>query len=93
MTKDEKIEIIRDYTKCINENKPPIVMFPFIFQDVIKICDTILDGNSVIINLMYLEKAEKLRVLDFVCGLAYSLKLKKEKIESGVYLFEHIKRY
>ena len=90
--KDEKIEIIRDYTKCINENKPPIVMFPFIFQDVIKICDTILDGNSVIINLMYLEKAEKLRVLDFVCGLAYSLKLKKEKIESGVYLFEHIKR-
>lgn len=81
-------EIIVDYSipkgVC-----PPVVIFAFVFEDVIKVADTLKDDKDVIVNITYLSRNTKLRFLDFVCGLAYGLGLKKERIENGVYLFSH----
>lgn len=81
-------EVIVDYSvpkgKC-----PPVVIFAFVFEDVIKVADTLKEDRDVIINITYLTTSAKLRFLDFICGLAYGLGLKKEKIENGVYQFTH----
>lgn len=89
MVKTPETEVIVDYTGKLAGGPPPVVFFPFIFQDVIRIADTLRDRLDVIVNLTHVQKAEKLRVLDFLCGFSYALGIKKRRLDDGVYLFTY----
>lgn len=79
--------VIQDYRRESAHGQPPVVFFPFIYQDVIRIVDTLGSHYDVIVNLMHMKKGERLRVIDFICGYAYAFGLEKELLEPGVYLF------
>lgn len=46
---------------------------PESFSDVSSIADFLLDGCTVVLNMELLNKAEGLRMLDFLNGVTYSL--------------------
>lgn len=74
------------------EEETPIVYFPKSSLEVTRMADSLLLGKTIIINLSELESLERFRVLDFISGLAYSIRAHRDLLDKGVYIFSPSKK-
>ena len=56
------------------------------FADVSTIADYLLDGCTVVLNMELMDKAQGLRMLDFLNGVAYSLGGDIKNVSPGTYI-------
>lgn len=79
--------------KNMNENKEnnqinaPFVCVLSNFYEVERIAHYLVQRRSVIVNLTNLKNNDKYRVIDFLSGVIYTFKGKRQKLESNIYLF------
>ena len=62
------------------------------YEDAQKIADEILAGNSAIVNLEHLLSDERrrqdaIRIIDFLCGVAYAIKIEVKRVNAATFLF------
>ncbi len=69
------------------ETKTPNVYFPKSYFDVPSMADALLENTPIIINLTIVDYKTKLRILDFICGVAYVTGAKRSMLEKSIYLF------
>ncbi len=67
---------------------PPIVFFANKYEDLDKIIASLETGHNVIVNVKNLDDKMKYRLLDFLTGYAYAMHIKREKLETWIYLFK-----
>lgn len=67
---------------------PPIVIFINKYEDLDKIVSSLQTGHNVIVNAKNVDEKMKYRVLDFLTGYAFALNIKREKLETWIYLFK-----
>lgn len=65
----------------------PIVYNVTSFYEIETIAKNLFIKQSVIINLSNLEIKDKYRVIDFLSGVIYTLRGKREKLEENIYIF------
>lgn len=65
----------------------PVVFFPDSYLEVTKMAEYLIASRSIIINLTRLDFKDRFRVLDFICGVSFVVKARRELLDSGVYLF------
>lgn len=64
-----------------------ISMFrPATIEDVKEICDSLLDGNAVVVSLENMKQGEESRIVDFLSGAIYSLNGNIQRISDYVYV-------
>lgn len=78
--------------KIRNDEETPIVYFPKSSLEVTRMADALMLGKTIIINLSELESLERFRVLDFISGLAYSIRAQRDLLDKGVYIFSPPKK-
>lgn len=62
------------------------VIKPASVDDGREICETLLDGNTVILNVEGLDLEIAQRIIDFTSGATYSIKGNLQKISSSIFL-------
>lgn len=65
----------------------PIVYNVTSYYEIEGIAKNLFSKQSIIVNLSNLEIRDKYRVIDFLSGVVYSLKGKREKLEDNIYIF------
>lgn len=63
------------------------VMEPRSFDDVAQIVQNLKDRKTIVLNLHLLDKEQSQRTIDFVCGAAYALNGKPQKVGESVFVF------
>lgn len=63
-----------------------IIKKPYSYEESSEICDALKSGNIVIINTTALDVKVAQRLLDFVCGVTYTLDGDLQAVESRVYI-------
>lgn len=63
-----------------------LIKKPYSYDESSEICDALKSGNIVVINTTALEAKIAQRLLDFVCGVTYTLDGDLQAVESRVYL-------
>lgn len=86
--KIKESETIRPQTNSSNT----IVFNPSSYEDAELIAKEIVVGNAVIVNLEQLlhDEARKqvaVRIIDFICGVAYAMKIEVKRINASTFLF------
>lgn len=69
-----------------NANLKLIIKKPYSYDESSEICDSLKNGNIVIINTTALDVKIAQRLLDFVCGVTYTLNGDLQAVESRVYI-------
>ena len=62
------------------------ILKPKTFDDAREICDNLINGNPIIVNLEGFDTEHSQRVMDFVCGCVYTLGSNFHQISSYVYI-------
>lgn len=65
----------------------PIVYNVTSYYEIEGIAKNLFSKQSIIVNLSNLDVKDKYRVIDFLSGVVYSLKGKREKLEENIYIF------
>jgi FtsZ-interacting cell division protein YlmF len=65
---------------------------PNTYEDAQRIAVEILAGNSAIVNLEHLlndetRKHDAIRIIDFLCGVAYAIKIDVKRVNAATFLF------
>ncbi len=65
---------------------------PTNFTDAQTIADQIINGNNAIVNLEQLlndpqKQSDAMRIIDFICGVAYALKIEVKRVNASTFLF------
>ena len=84
------------------DQKPPVnppknmfntdIFNPNTYEDAQRIAEEILGGNSAIVNLEHLlndevRKQDAIRIIDFLCGVAYAIKIDVKRVNAATFLF------
>ncbi len=72
--------------------KTPNVYFPTSYFDVTKMAEALINDIPIIINLTIVDYKTKLRIIDFICGVAYVTHAKRTLLEKSIYLFSPVKK-
>lgn len=84
-----------EQTKAYNPQKAVSntnIFNPSTYDDAQQIAEEILSGNSAIVNLEHLLSDEKrqqeaIRIVDFLCGVAYAIKIDVKRVNAATFLF------
>ncbi|MGL5617068.1 MAG: cell division protein SepF [Sarcina sp.] len=69
-----------------NANVKLLIKKPYSYEESSEVCDALKAGNIVIINTTALDVKIAQRLLDFVCGVTYTLDGDLQSVESRVYV-------
>lgn len=78
--------------KIIPIRKTPLglevcIMKPTSFDDSQDICDVLLNGRAVVVNLEGFDPGEAQRIMDFISGAVYAINGKLHQISKYIFIF------
>ena len=82
-TQNNKIVPIRTTVKGLEV----CIMKPSSFEDSQDICDMLLTGRAVIVNLEGFDADDAQRIMDFISGAVYSISGKLRQISRYIFIF------
>ena len=62
------------------------ILKPHSFEDAQEICDNLIDGNPIIVNLEGFDNERAQRLMDFVSGCVYALRANFHQISGYVFI-------
>ncbi len=62
------------------------VVRPERFEDTADIADHLLAGRTVVLNMDFINKEETRRLIDFLSGVAYSIRGRFQRVATGTYI-------
>ena len=63
------------------------IVKPSTFEDSQEICNTLLSGHPVVVNLEGFDPADAQRIMDFISGCIYSINGKYHQISKYIFIF------
>lgn len=84
--KEEKKEN-RFVNEYVSTDKLPINYKPLSFANTEEISDSLKKGNTVIVDVSCLDKAEALRMIDFLGGVMYALNGDMKRLNKTTFEF------
>ena len=73
--------------KSANRNLEVCIMKPSSFSDSQDICDMLLAGHAVVVNLEGFDPLEAQRIMDFISGCVYSINGRLHQISRYIFIF------
>ena len=73
--------------KTANRNLEVCIMKPSAFADSQDICDMLLAGHAVVVNLEGFDPMEAQRIMDFISGCVYSINGRLQQISRYIFSF------
>ena len=73
--------------KTANRSLEVCIMKPASFADSQDICDLLLDGRAVVVNLEGFDPLEAQRIMDFISGCVYSINGRLHQISRYIFIF------
>ena len=73
--------------KTANRNLEVCIMKPSTFADSQDICDMLLAGHAVVVNLEGFDPIEAQRIMDFISGCVYSINGRLHQISRYIFIF------
>lgn len=74
-------------TKTVNRQPSKIfVVEPKVYSEVERISDSLLSGETVLLNFRRLEAADARRIIDFMAGIAYAIGGDVQKVRDGIFI-------
>lgn len=73
--------------KSANRNLEVCIMKPSTFADSQDICDMLLAGHAVVVNLEGFDPIEAQRIMDFISGCVYSINGRLHQISRYIFIF------
>ena len=73
--------------KSSNRNLEVCIMKPSTFADSQEICDMLLEGRAVVVNLEGFDPLEAQRIMDFISGCVYSINGRLHQISRYIFIF------
>lgn len=73
--------------KTANRNLEVCIMKPSAFADSQDICDMLLAGHAVVVNLEGFDPMEAQRIMDFISGCVYSINGRLHQISRYIFIF------
>ena len=73
--------------KAANRSLEVCIMKPSTFADSQDICDMLLDGRAVVVNLEGFDPLEAQRIMDFISGCVYSINGRLHQISRYIFIF------
>ncbi len=73
--------------KAANRSLEVCIMKPASFADSQDICDLLLDGRAVVVNLEGFDPLEAQRIMDFISGCVYSINGRLHQISRYIFIF------
>ena len=73
--------------KSANRNLEVCIMKPSTFADSQDICDMLLEGRAVVVNLEGFDPLEAQRIMDFISGCVYSINGRLHQISRYIFIF------
>ena len=73
--------------KSANRNLEVCIMKPSTFADSQDICDLLLEGRAVVVNLEGFDPLEAQRIMDFISGCVYSINGRLHQISRYIFIF------
>lgn len=67
-------------------NREIMVITPTRHSQIVSVGEKLLLGETVILNLNYLDTDTKQRFMDFVCGICYTVEGRLTCISTGIYI-------
>lgn len=77
---------VQKQEKTVRDALGVTILKPKTFDDAREICDTLINGSPIIVNLEGFDTDHSQRVMDFVCGCVYTLGANFHQISSFVYI-------
>ena len=73
--------------KSSNKSLEVCIMKPATFGDSQEICDMLLEGRAVVVNLEGFDPLEAQRIMDFISGCVYSISGRLHQISRYIFIF------
>ncbi|MBE5935952.1 MAG: cell division protein SepF [Lachnospiraceae bacterium] len=73
--------------KAANKSLEVSIMKPGTFADSQDICDMLLEGRAVVVNLEGFDPLEAQRIMDFISGCVYSINGRLHQISRYIFIF------
>ena len=73
--------------KTANRSLEVSIMKPATFADSQDICDMLLEGRAVVVNLEGFDPLEAQRIMDFISGCVYSINGRLHQISRYIFIF------
>ena len=67
-------------------NREIMVIIPTRHSQIVSVGEKLLLGETVILNLNYLDTDTRQRFMDFVCGICYTVEGRLTCISAGIYI-------